>query len=93
MNTVFLLMAEFETSQIHLSVVAEKFLDITPAWADRKAALGELPFPTYRDNSQKSPRMVHISDLAEWIDKQRDEAKKELLQINSDAIKSENKLK
>lgn len=77
MNTVFLLMAEFETSQIPLSVVAEKFLNLTPSYADRQAALGKLPFPTYRDNSQKAPRMVHISDLAEWIDKQRELSKVE----------------
>ncbi|HEK0500903.1 TPA: pyocin activator PrtN family protein [Proteus mirabilis] len=74
MNTVFLLMAEYETSQITLSVVAEKFLSISPSWADKKANLGELPFPTYRDN-QKSGRLVHIVDLAEWIDKKRELAK------------------
>ncbi|EPN6881999.1 pyocin activator PrtN family protein [Providencia rettgeri] len=81
MNTVFLLMAEFETSQIPLSVVAEKFLNLTPSYADRQAALGKLPFPTYRDDSQKAPRMVHISDLAEWIDQQRNIAKKEMKQL------------
>lgn len=75
MNTVFLLLAEYETSQIPLSVVAEKFLSISPSWAD-KANLGELPFPTYRDN-QKSGRLVHIVDLAEWIDKKREIAKQE----------------
>ncbi|WP_272670858.1 pyocin activator PrtN family protein [Providencia sp. PROV147] len=83
MNTVFLLMAEFETSQIPLSVVAEKFLNLTPSYADRQAALGKLPFPTYRDDSQKAPRMVHISDLAEWIDKRRCEARKEFSKIYS----------
>nr|WP_303621921.1 pyocin activator PrtN family protein [Providencia rettgeri] len=84
MNTMFLLMAEFETSQVPLAVVAEKYLNLTPAYADKKATLGELPFPTYRDDkSQKSPRMVHVYDLAEWIDKQRDSAKKELYAINS----------
>ncbi|WP_311752730.1 pyocin activator PrtN family protein [Proteus columbae] len=80
MNTVFLLMAEYETSQIPLSVVAEKFLSISPSWADKKANLGELPFPTYRDN-QKSGRLVHVSDLAEWIDKKRETAKKEFNQL------------
>lgn len=76
MNTVFLLLAEYETSQIPLSVVAEKFLSISPSWADKKANLGELPFPTYRDN-QKSGRLVHIVDLAEWIDKKREIARQE----------------
>ncbi|MEX5730760.1 MULTISPECIES: pyocin activator PrtN family protein [Providencia] len=84
MNTMFLLMSELETSQIPLAIVAEKYLNLTPAYADKKAALGELPFITYRDeSSQKSPRMVHIADLAEWIDKQRNIAKKEFDKIHS----------
>lgn len=82
MNTLFLLMAEYESSQVPLSIVAEKFLNLTAAYADKKASLGELPFPTYRDVSQKAPRMVDIRDLAEWIDKQREQAKKELNKIN-----------
>lgn len=82
MNTVFLLMAEFETSQIPLSVVAEKFLNLTPSYADKKAALCELPFPTYRnEKSQKAPRMVHVADLAEWIDNERKNSKKEFLSL------------
>ncbi|MEM8103181.1 pyocin activator PrtN family protein [Morganella morganii] len=84
MNTTFLLMAEYETSQIPLAVVAKKFLNLTEAVADKKANLGELPFPVYRDTtSQKSIRMVHVSDLAEWIDKQRKAAQTELLLIRS----------
>ncbi len=83
MNTTFLLMAEYETSQIPLAVVAKKFLNITEAYADKKANLGELPFPVYRDtSSQKSIRMVHISDLAEWIDKQRNIARSNFEKIN-----------
>ncbi|MCX2586741.1 MULTISPECIES: pyocin activator PrtN family protein [Proteus] len=31
--------------------------------------------PAYRlNNSQKSPRMIHLNDLAFYIDQQRDEA-------------------
>ncbi len=83
MNTVFLLMAEFETSQIPLAVVAKKFLNMTESYADKKANLGELPFPVYRDTtSQKSIRMVHVIDLAEWIDKERCSAKSEFNKIN-----------
>ncbi|QQU41087.1 pyocin activator PrtN family protein [Morganella morganii] len=84
MNTTFLLMAEYGTSQIPLAIVAKKFLNITKDYAEKKANLGELPFPVYRDTtSQKSIRMVHINDLAEWIDKERNEAKKELYAINT----------
>ncbi|EMH1212149.1 pyocin activator PrtN family protein [Morganella morganii] len=82
MNTKFLLMAEYETSQIPLAVVAKKFLNITEAHAVKKANLGELPFPVYRDTtSQKSIRMVHINDLAEWIDTKRKIARSEFFNL------------
>lgn len=79
MNTIFLLMAEFETSTIPLAVVAERYLGMKPATADKKAGCGDLPLPTFRiGDSQKSPRMVHVSDLADFIDIKRKEAKQEL---------------
>ncbi|SFN64992.1 pyocin activator PrtN family protein [Xenorhabdus japonica] len=82
MNTVFLLMAEFETSQIPLSVIAEKYLKLSPTTAERKANEGKLKIPTYKMNdSQKSPRIVHLHDLAEYIDEQRELAVKELERI------------
>ena len=72
MNTMFLLMAEFETASIPLSDVCEKFFGMKPATADKKAALGQLPIPTFRaGESQKAPRMIHIQDLADYIEKQR----------------------
>ncbi|EEB44695.1 hypothetical protein PROVALCAL_03202 [Providencia alcalifaciens DSM 30120] len=75
MNTVFLLMAEFETSQIPLATIAEKYLKMSSTTAERKANAGELPIPTYRLNdSQKSPRIIHVNDLAEYIDRQRNDA-------------------
>ncbi|MEX6285530.1 pyocin activator PrtN family protein [Providencia hangzhouensis] len=84
MNTTFLLMAEYETSQIPLSVVAEKFLNLSASYADRQAALGKLPIPSYKDiNNQKSPRLVHVRDLAEWIDRNLIEAKDELNKIQN----------
>ncbi|MEB7537383.1 pyocin activator PrtN family protein [Pantoea anthophila] len=40
--------------------------------AERKAADNKLPVPTFRTaDSQKAPRMVHIADLADYIDVQR----------------------
>ncbi|CDZ85405.1 TPA: pyocin activator PrtN family protein [Citrobacter koseri] len=79
MNTMFLLMAEFETSTIPLSVIAERYLGMRPSTADKKAGCGELPIPTFRiGNSQKSPRVVHVKDLADFIDSQRKAAKEEL---------------
>lgn len=72
MNTIFLLMAEFETASIPLSDVCEKYFGMKPATADKKAVLGQLPIPTFRaGESQKAPRMIHIQDLADYIEKQR----------------------
>ncbi|AXF75165.1 pyocin activator PrtN family protein [Erwinia tracheiphila] len=79
MNTMFLLMAEFETATIALADISERYLGMKPSTADKKAGCGDLPLPTFRiGNGQKSPRMVHVSDLAEFIDKKRMEAKEKL---------------
>lgn len=78
MNTSFLLLAEFETTLIPLSGIAEKYLGMKPSTAENKARTGELPFPTLRiGESQKSPRMVHVEDLAAFIDRRRKEAQEE----------------
>ena len=76
MNTMFLLMAEYETATVPLSQVCEKYFGMKSATAERKAAENKLPIPTFRTaDSQKAPRMVHISDLAEFIDRQREESR------------------
>lgn len=76
MNTMFLLMAEYETPAVPLSEICEKYLGLKPATAEKKALLGELTLPTFRlGESQKSPRLVHLQDLAELIDRKRKEAK------------------
>ncbi|MBV8042522.1 pyocin activator PrtN family protein [Pluralibacter sp.] len=69
MNTMFLLMAEFETSNIELSAVCQKYFGMSPATAEAKANACQLPIPTYRvGTSQKAKRCIHISVLAEYID-------------------------
>lgn len=83
MNTVFLLMAEFNTPTIPLSQIAERYLGMKPETANKKANLGQLDIPTFRlDDGQKAPRIVHVKDLADFIDKKREEAKKEFEYIN-----------
>lgn len=78
MNTMFLLMAEFEISTILLYSISERYLGMKPSTADKKASAADLPIPTFRmGNTQKAPRMIHVNDLAAVIDKRRKEAKKE----------------
>ena len=77
MNTTFLLMAEFGTTDIPLEVVAEKYLALGARAAGHKASKGELPFPAYRPGSQKSPWLVRITDLAAWLDAERAKAQRD----------------
>ncbi|KHN50691.1 pyocin activator PrtN family protein [Pectobacterium fontis] len=84
MNTMFLLMAEFNTATIPLSSIAERYLGMKPATADKKAGAGDLPIPTFRlGDTQKAPRMVHVKDLADFIDSRRIEAQRELRHCSS----------
>jgi len=77
-RTLFLLMAEFGTPAIPLAEICERFFGLSLAEANRLAVLNKLPLPTFRIGaSQKAPRMVHLEDLANHIDKQRQEAVKQ----------------
>ena len=54
-----------------LSQVCEKYFGLKPSTAEKRAAMGDLPIPTFRvAESQKAPRMIHIQDLANHIDEQ-----------------------
>lgn len=77
MNTMFLLMAEYGMADIPLELLAKKYLGIDPAMAKRQAATQNLPLPCYRAGSQKSPWLVRVTDLAEFLDKQREIAAKD----------------
>ncbi|MET5576871.1 pyocin activator PrtN family protein [Klebsiella aerogenes] len=78
MNTMFLLMAEYETTNILLVNISEKYLGMAPSTANKKAAAGLLPFPVYRIGStQKAAWVIHVQDLAERIDYRRAAAKAE----------------
>lgn len=77
-STLFLLMAEFGMADVPLETVAERYLALGRREAFQRATARKLPFPAYRgSSSQKSPWLVRLTDLAEYLDKQRDEAKKE----------------
>lgn len=85
MNTSFLLMAQYGGSAVvPLDLVCrDYFHHLTPAKLAQKAQAGEIALPIVRMDrqSQKSARGVHLTDLADWIDRQREAAHKELSQI------------
>ncbi|MGL5948266.1 MAG: pyocin activator PrtN family protein [Aeromonas sp.] len=78
MNTAYLLMAEYETGTLTLDQISERYLGIAPRSAEARARSHSLPFPTFRlGDGNKAPRLVHLQDLADFIDRRRAEAKKE----------------
>lgn len=84
MNTIFLLMAQYNGQAIiPLDVVCKDyFTHLTPEMFQRKALAGQIQIPITRlEQSQKSAKGVHIQDLAAWLDKQRAAAVKECLQL------------
>ena len=83
MNTVFLLMAEFGMADIPLEKVATKYLGLDIRQCKRAAAMQQLPLPCYRAGSQKSPWLVRVTDLADYLDKCREQAARDWHAMNA----------
>ena len=83
MNTLFLLMAEHETAIVPLEIIASKYLGLDKRQASVKANTASLPFPAFRGESQKTPWLVSLVDVAKWLDKQRETALKDYQNMNS----------
>lgn len=81
MNTAFLLLARHDgRAMIPVDVVCrEYFAPLTLTVLLRKIGNGEIALPLVRmERSQKGAKLVHLTDLAEYIDKQRAAAIKEM---------------
>ncbi|EOV7450044.1 hypothetical protein GCM10007938_08630 [Vibrio zhanjiangensis] len=70
MNTIFLLMAEFNTAVVPLSLISEKYFGLAPRTAKDRATANRLPVRVWRE-SQKSEYLVSLIDLANYIDEKR----------------------
>lgn len=80
LNTAFLLMAQYNGRAIIplADVCRDYFSHLTPEKLMRKVMSGQIPLPIVQiERSQKSARGVHLQDLADYLDKRRQEAKKE----------------
>ncbi|WP_158755114.1 pyocin activator PrtN family protein [Dyella sp. S184] len=82
MNTLFALMAEYETSQIPLSKCAHLF-GLTAEEANKRANRHALPLPAYRAGTQKSPYIVDARSLAEYLDDRKNAAKAEWAKLQA----------
>lgn len=85
MNTLFALMAEFETADIPLEKICEKYFGLSYKTAQSRAATQQLPIPVYKAGSNKSPWLVSAADLAKYIDQLRAQARKDHEKINNAA--------
>lgn len=84
MNTIWLLMARYEGLAVVPveKVCADFFAPLTLDQFLRKTQAGEIALPVVRMyGSQKAAKGVHINDLAMFLDKGTDAARKELAQI------------
>lgn len=80
MNTVYLLMAQFDKAIIPLEEIAQPYLGFSARIAVNKHNRGELGLPCFRLNqSQKSPLVVRVQDLAAYIDTQAEQAQQACL--------------
>lgn len=85
MKTAFVLMAQYNgLAIIPLErICADYFTHLTVDMFQRKVLAGQIKLPITRlEPSQKSARGVHITDLALYLDQQRNTAMKECAQLN-----------
>lgn len=87
-STSFLLFAQYGGKAVIPieDVCRDYFSHLTPEkFLIRKVAAGEIAIPVLRaETSQKSHKGIHLQDLAEYLDRRREAALKELRQLTRD---------
>lgn len=84
MNTLFLLMAQYDgQAVIPLARVCADYINLTVEKFKHKQLTGEIGIPAIRlgAQSQKAGLGIHLKDLAEHIERQREKAVKEQNQL------------
>ncbi|CAK4070763.1 pyocin activator PrtN family protein [Vibrio sp. 16] len=83
MNTSFALLARFESPTVELKQISQEFFGITPKTAEQRAKACDFPVPTFKlRDSERSPSLIKVEDLAAYIDKRHEEAKQDWLSVN-----------
>jgi hypothetical protein len=86
MKTAFMLMAQYDGLAVIPvdRVCADYFAPLTVEQFLRKTTAGEIALPVVRMyGSQRAAKGVHVNDLAAFLDKQADAARKEMAQVLS----------
>lgn len=84
-STSFLLFAQYGGKAVIPveDVCRDYFSHLTPEKFLRKVGAGEIAIPVVRaETSQKCQKGIYLEDLAEYIDKRREEALKEFRQFH-----------
>lgn len=85
MKTIFLLIAQYDSRSVIpvTEVCRDYFTHLTPEKFIRKVTAGQIDLPLVKmEDSQKAVHGVHLTDLAAYIDKRREQALLELNQIS-----------
>lgn len=77
LKTLLLLLEEFGALHVKAEVVSAKYLGLTKRETSERAHRGELPFPTFRAETCRSPLLTDLRDVAEWLDAIRTTAQSE----------------
>lgn len=78
MNTVFLLLAEYETGDIPLHIIGEKYFGFNRRTTTEWALGKKFPFPVFRAGSAKSEWLVSVQDFAVFLDEKKSEARNQI---------------
>jgi hypothetical protein len=82
-DTFYHLMAEFRTIHVKAELVTEKYLGLDRKSTMSKANKGELPFPTFKEKSERAPLLVDLRDVASWLDDLRDRYRSDWRKLQS----------
>jgi hypothetical protein len=88
MKTAFILVAQYDgLALVPLDIVCrDYFRHLTPDKLARKVLAGEINLPIVRmEGSQKAAKGVHINDLAAYLDRQTEAARREYEQLRRSA--------
>lgn len=82
-NFGFALLARFQSPVVQLKDISIEFFGVQPKTAEQQAKAGAFPLPTFKArDSERSPTLVNISDLAEYLEKRYEAGRSQWQQVN-----------
>nr|WP_241909395.1 pyocin activator PrtN family protein [Vibrio splendidus] len=79
----FALLARFASPTVELKAVSQEFFGISPKTAEQKAKACDFPVPTFKlRDSERSPTLIRVEDLAMYIEKRYELAKTDWQSVN-----------